>query len=151
MFLAMLRQHIFYVEWVQFRKMREFFRAKLCCKMTDLFCYYLWLWDFLPENLKLVDKLQLWGFSLFIFWYKFRFLRSAKNLFNFKIFRCRPTMVAYILTQPSVIIVNSWKPLTIITKSSMLDVAAVVDPPVRWSRNKPFWFQDHGISRCLMW
>ena len=101
MFLAMLRQHIFYVEWVQFRKMREFFRAKLCCKMTDLFCYYLWLWDFLPENLKLVDKLQLWGFSLFIFWYKFRFLRSAKNLFNFKIFRCRPTMVAYILTQPS--------------------------------------------------
>ena len=101
MFLAMLRQHIFYVEWVQFRKMREFFRAKLCCKMTDLFCYYLWLWDFLPENLKLVDKLQLWRFSLFIFWYKFRFLRSAKNLFNFKIFRCRPTMVAYILTQPS--------------------------------------------------
>ena len=29
-----------------------------------------------------------------------------------------------------VIIVNSWKPLTIITKRSILDVAAVVDPPL---------------------
>ena len=29
-----------------------------------------------------------------------------------------------------VIIVNDWKPLTIITKSSMLDVAAVLDPPL---------------------
>ena len=29
-----------------------------------------------------------------------------------------------------VIIVNGWKPLTIITKSSTLDVAAVVDPPL---------------------
>ena len=28
------------------------------------------------------------------------------------------------------IIVNGWKPLTIITKSSILDVAAVLDPPV---------------------
>ena len=28
-----------------------------------------------------------------------------------------------------VIIVNGWKPLTIITKRSMLDVAAVLDPP----------------------
>ena len=27
-----------------------------------------------------------------------------------------------------VIIVNDWKPLTIITKSSILDVAAVLDP-----------------------
>ena len=30
-----------------------------------------------------------------------------------------------------VIIVNGWKPLTIITKSSVLDVAAVLDPPLR--------------------
>ena len=29
-----------------------------------------------------------------------------------------------------VIIVNRWKPLTIITKSSILDVAAVLDPPL---------------------
>ena len=30
-----------------------------------------------------------------------------------------------------VIIVNGWKPLTIITKRSVLDVAAVLDPPLR--------------------
>ena len=30
-----------------------------------------------------------------------------------------------------VIIVNSWKPLTIITKSSILDAAAVLDPPLK--------------------
>ena len=29
-----------------------------------------------------------------------------------------------------VIILNGWKPLTIITKRSILDVAAVLDPPV---------------------
>ena len=29
-----------------------------------------------------------------------------------------------------VIIVNDWKPLTIITKCSILDVAAVLDPPL---------------------
>ena len=30
------------------------------------------------------------------------------------------------------IIVNGWKPLTIITKSSILDVAAVLDPPLNY-------------------
>ena len=30
-----------------------------------------------------------------------------------------------------VIIINSWKPLTIITKRSILDVAAVLDPPLK--------------------
>ena len=29
-----------------------------------------------------------------------------------------------------VIIVNGWKPLTIITKCSILDIAAVLDPPL---------------------
>ena len=32
--------------------------------------------------------------------------------------------------EPFVIIVNNWKPLTIIIKSSTLDVAAVLDPPL---------------------
>ena len=32
--------------------------------------------------------------------------------------------------EPFVIIVNGWKPLTIITKSSILDVAAALDPPL---------------------
>ena len=30
------------------------------------------------------------------------------------------------------VIVNDWKPLTIITESSILDVAAVLDPPLQW-------------------
>ena len=34
-----------------------------------------------------------------------------------------------------VVIVNGWKPLTIITKSSILDVAAVLDPPLDTIRN----------------
>ena len=31
-----------------------------------------------------------------------------------------------------VIIVNGWKPLTIITKRSIFDVAAALDPPLKW-------------------
>ena len=34
------------------------------------------------------------------------------------------------LCDNSVIIVNGWKPLTIITKRSILDVAAALDPPL---------------------
>ena len=38
-----------------------------------------------------------------------------------------------------VIIVNGWKPLTIITKRSVLDVAAALDPPlVMHIKNKLF-------------
>ena len=36
-------------------------------------------------------------------------------------------------TEHFVIIVNGWKPLTIITKSSILDVAAVLDPPLQYT------------------
>ena len=35
-----------------------------------------------------------------------------------------------------VIIVNGWRPLTIITKCSILDVAAVLDPPLPARDNK---------------
>ena len=34
-----------------------------------------------------------------------------------------------------VIIFNGWKPLTIITKRSILDVAAVLDPPLQLETN----------------
>ena len=37
-----------------------------------------------------------------------------------------------------VIIVNGWKPLTIITKCSILDVAAVLDPPLLLFVDSPF-------------
>ena len=39
-----------------------------------------------------------------------------------------------------VIIVNGWKPLTMITKRSILDVAAALDPPLR----KPFLQNTSG-------
>ena len=38
-----------------------------------------------------------------------------------------------------VITVNSWRPLTTITKSSILDVAAVLDPPVETLDLNLFW------------
>ena len=50
-----------------------------------------------------------------------------------------------------VIIVNGWKPLTIITKSSMLDVAAVIDPPLHFNRLVLFVFNfktDALILQC---
>ena len=39
----------------------------------------------------------------------------------------------------SVIIVNGWKPLTIITKCSILDVAAVIDPPLLTVKDRQIW------------
>ena len=36
------------------------------------------------------------------------------------------------------IIVNGWKPLTIITKGSILDVAAVLDPPLIVAESRYF-------------
>ena len=44
------------VEWVEVRKISEVFKAKLYWKLV--FASFCWLWDFLPENLKLVDKLK---------------------------------------------------------------------------------------------
>ena len=44
-----------------------------------------------------------------------------------------------------VIIVNSWKPLTIITKRSILDVAAALDPPLRIFREFDFNTNKVGL------
>ena len=38
-----------------------------------------------------------------------------------------------------VLIVNGWKPLTIITKRSILDVAAVIDPPLLTVKDRQIW------------
>ena len=43
-----------------------------------------------------------------------------------------------------VIIVNVFQPLTIITKRSILDVAAVLDPPLIFADSS--WYQD-GFQR----
>ena len=40
-----------------------------------------------------------------------------------------------------VIIVNGWKPLTIITKHSILDVAAVLDPPLELEIKVQSWMK----------
>ena len=42
-----------------------------------------------------------------------------------------------------VIIVNGWKPLTIITKRSILDVAAALDPPLETGRRLVERIDDH--------
>ena len=44
-----------------------------------------------------------------------------------------------------VITVNGWKPLTIITKRSILDVAAFLDPPLNIAV-KPAIYQNSAIS-----
>ena len=56
-----------FVEWV-------WFLAVLQNEWSFLLVFF-WLWDFLLENVRLKDKLQIWGFELFIFWCKFRFSR----------------------------------------------------------------------------
>ena len=43
-----------------------------------------------------------------------------------------------------VIIVSSWKPLTIITKRAILDVAAALDPPPHPRRMRMTNFSDEG-------
>ena len=53
-----------------------------------------------------------------------------------------------------VIIVNGFQPLTIIKKSSILDVAAVLYPPLPLSPNlkyKPLWFSKKSFpTSCVL-
>ena len=101
MFLAVFWEYIFYnAEWVVVCKMIRGFWVKLYCKMSDLssqFCW-LWFWDVLPENLKLIGKLQIWGF-FFLVQISFLGHLGHFNQYNFKIFSRWPTMVADIFTQ----------------------------------------------------
>ena len=54
--LAVLQEYTFYtVEWFESCKMREVFWARLYCKI--FFASFRWLSNFLPDNLKLIDKL----------------------------------------------------------------------------------------------
>ena len=58
--LARLWEHvIFNIIEVEVHHMNEVFWAKLYCKMSDLFRWFLtWLWDFLLENLKLKKNID---------------------------------------------------------------------------------------------
>ena len=49
-----------------------------------------------------------------------------------------------------VIIVNGWKPLTTITKRSILDVAAVLDPPLFTIINIPYYIRKFSKEKCFM-
>ena len=40
-----------------------------------------------------------------------------------------------------VLIVNGWKPLTIITKSSTLDIAGVLDPSLKQTLDQSNWYR----------
>ena len=54
-----------------------------------------------------------------------------------------------------VIIVNGWKPLTIITKRSILDVAAALDPPLKihipvqeqYVKERTLQFEDYRLTK----
>ena len=61
-------------EWVKVRKMSEVFEANYVVKWVIFFARFCWLWGFLPENLKFIDKSQIWGFESFILRSKFCFL-----------------------------------------------------------------------------
>ena len=60
-------------------------------------------------------------------------LLSTFNYHNTKLVKTRDGSRAAATSkmEPFVIIVNGWKPLTIITKRSILDVAAALDPPLK--------------------
>ena len=60
----------------------------------------------------------------------FQLLLSSKITQNAKIVRDGSKTAATSNMERFVTIVNSWKPLTIITKRTILDVAAVLDLPL---------------------
>ena len=94
-FFEILSEFIF-VKWVRF------FGWNCIVKWVIFLARFCWLWDFLLENLKLIGKLQIWGFETFIFWPKL-FFGTVSGHFsqcNLKIFRCQPTMMADIFIQP---------------------------------------------------
>ena len=62
----------YHVAWVEVRKIIKVFWVKLYRKMSHPFSAV--SAEFLLENLKLKDKLQIGGFESVIFWFKFCFL-----------------------------------------------------------------------------
>ena len=63
----------------------------------------------------------------FLSYHKYRRLYNPSIIYNI---RGGSKTAATFKVELFVIIVNGWKSLTIITKSSTLDVAAVLDPPL---------------------
>ena len=78
---------------------RIFFDGNLILKWMIFFASFCWLSDFLLKNLKLRDKLQIWGFELF-FGPNFVFWWIVSGRFSQRNFCRRSTMVANIFIQP---------------------------------------------------
>ena len=57
-----------FVKWVWFFEQKRIIKL---VKWAIFFASFCWFWDFVPENLKLKDKIQIWGFESFIFCSKF--------------------------------------------------------------------------------
>ena len=58
---------------MRFVRWARFFERNCIVNWVIFLARFCWLWDFLPENLKLIDKLQICGFKSFIVSYKFRY------------------------------------------------------------------------------
>ena len=103
-FLVVLLEYIFYnFQSIKVLKMSEVFWAKPIVKWVIFFANFCWIWDFLLEKLKLIDKLPIWGFESYllsgsnlVFWNCF----MASSHCNFKNLCRRPTMVNKIFTPP---------------------------------------------------
>ena len=96
-------------------------------KLPYLSHYIFWLTVAIPKFLKHLGKSFAW----------ILFCKPASLLINFTVRICSFISIrsgsrtaATSKMEHFVIIVNGWKPLTIITESSILDVAAVLDPPL---------------------
>ena len=76
------------------RKMNEVFLRETVLWIESSFsASFCWLWDLLPDNLKLVDKLKIRGFYFIIYFLvQISFFGTALGRFSlcsFKIFPCR--------------------------------------------------------------
>ena len=81
-YLDVFRECIFYnIDEFMFIKWVRFFERRCIVKWMIIIVSFYWLWDFILENLKLKDTLQVWDFVSFVFWSKFRF--SGSVLWNF--------------------------------------------------------------------
>ena len=78
----------------------------------------------------------------FLFWYVI-YVDDCILIFFTYILRGGSRAAATSKMKYFVIIVNGWKPLTIITKRSILDVAAALDPPlILMIKTHPLCFRD---------
>ena len=115
-FLAVFWEHIiFNFKRVEIRKMSEVFWAKLYCKMSDLFRWFLLALRFSAANTgikKLMMSIGICGNNIFKkritnmrFWIIYilvqvSLLGTALGCFSQFLFFCQPTMMAEIFTQP---------------------------------------------------